>query len=372
MRTLFKRLRDIFWSRPGDIITEDWKERDIEDRIVLAPHRFFEPELTLVARQPSINELDSPWWNPRISWWAGRPDLLGVDAKGRLVVIEIKATQATAAAVSQGEKYREVLDKKSIPEIIRLIEKYSGLRGIEHFPDFASWYKARFGRRNLCSLRPFRVRIVSIGVDPTAQQRLKELKMTHVEIGGLNAGPPGVIERKRPLPLKTTGSRDQRLNQNLTYYKCDDLFQHVRNDITPCMSRAEDRNEPTGIRWSSPELPVIGVDVFREGFGAVGVLVFKRSVSAAVRSEIDRLCEHLVWVDDTYTASMAVDTVLVVHSATEWRSHRNRILRIARAIDASAGIGRLRRLWNRVARNPRAPAKRRVRRSSRNRPPGKA
>lgn len=340
--------------------------------MVIAPRRFFEPELTLVARQPSINELDNPWWNPRISWWAGRPDLLGVDAKGRLVVIEIKATRATAAAVSQGEKYREVLDKKSIPEIIRLIEKYSGLRGIEHFPDFASWYKARFGRRNLCSLRPFRVRIVSIGVDHTAQQRLKELKMTHVEIGGLNAGPPGVIERKRPLPLKTTGSREKRLSRNLAYYECGDLFQRVRSDINRRMSRAKARNEPTGIRWNSPVLPVIGVDVFREGFGAVGVLVFKRSVSAAVRSEIDRLREHLVWVDDTYTASMAVDTVLVVHSATEWRSHRNRILRIARAIDASAGIGRLRRLWNRVARNPRAPAKRRVRRSSRNRPPGKA
>ena len=373
MRMLFTRPLNIFRSRSGDIITKDWNERDIEDRIVNAPHRFFEPGLTLVIRQPFINDLDSPWWNPRISRWAGKPDLLGVDAKGRLVIIELKATRATVAAVLQGEKYRKVLDKKSIPEIVRLIEKYSGLRGIEHFPDFASWYKTRFGRQNICLLRPFRVRIVSIGIDPTAQQRLKELRMTHVEIGGIKPGPPGVIERKRPPSLKTTtGSRDQRLSQNLAYYKCGDLFQRVRSDIDRCMSRAKARNEPTGIRWGPLALPVIGVDVFREGFGAVGVLVFKRSVSAAVRSEIDRLRKHLVWVGDTYAASMSVDTVLVVHSVKEWQAYRARFLRIARAIDASGGIGRLCRWWNGVARHPRAPAKRRVRRSGKYRPPGKA
>ena len=182
MPTLFTRLRDIFRSR---------KERDIENHIVKAPHRFFEPELTLVGRQVYI-KTDSPWWNPFAS--PPRvviPDLLGVDAKGRLVIIEIKAKRATAAAVSQGENYRKVLDKKSIPEIVGLIEKYSGRGRIERFRDFASWYKAQYRRRKLDSLRPFCVRIVSPGVYSTAQQRLKKLRMKGIDIRHVDIDPSG-------------------------------------------------------------------------------------------------------------------------------------------------------------------------------------
>lgn len=176
MLTFFTRLHDIFRVRKTK-----GPEKYIEDRIVKAPHRFFEPGLTLVGRQLRIKP-DSPWWNPFVSPAVVIPDLLGVDAKGRLVIIEIKAVRAKADAVSQGENYRKVLDKKSIPEIVGLIEKYSGRGGIERFPDFASWYKARYRRRKLDSLRPFRVRIVSPGVDSTAKQRLKKLRMKGIDI----------------------------------------------------------------------------------------------------------------------------------------------------------------------------------------------
>ncbi len=306
-------------------------EIDIENCVVNAPHRYVkEPGLTLVARQPIVDQL--------------RPDLLGVDAKGRLVIIEIKATQATAAAVSQGDEYRRVLDAKSILDIVRLIESYSGRHGVEQIADFASWYKARFGRRKLDSLRPFRVRIVSLGVDSTARRRLKQLRMTgidirHADIGGIELVSPVENKRLRRPRLNTRGSRDQQLSENHAYYECGDLFQRVYSDIDRCMSRANARKYPVGIWWGPPAPPVIGVDVFREGIGAVGVLVFKRSVSAAVRRDIDRLCKHLVWVGDTYTTDKTIDTVLVVHSAREWRSHRDSVLRIAREIDARIGGG---------------------------------
>ena len=379
MRMLFTRPLNIFRSRSE--ITEDRKERDIEDRIVNAPHRFFDPELRLVVRQPFI-KLNSSWWNPRVSPRVVKPDLLGVDAKGRLVIIEIKATRATAAAVSQGEKYRKVLDKKSIPEIVGLVEQYSGIGGIKWIFDFASWYRVRFGPRKLDTLRRFRVMIVSPGIDCTAKQRLKKLRkkeidIRHVDIDGIKPGSPAVTTSVRRPLLKTAGSLDKQLSQNLDYYACGDLFRLVRNDIDRCVSRCQARNKPTGIRWSppapSPAPPAIGVDVFRGGYGAVGVLVFKRCVSAA-RRDIDLLREHLVCVGDTYyKADKTVDTVLVVHSPEEWRSHRVRFLRIARKINASAGIGRLRRLWNRIAQRPkRAPAKRRVRQSGKKRPRDRA
>ena len=142
--------------------------------------------------------------------------------------------------------------------------------------------------------------------------------------------------------LKTQGSWNQQLSENQTYYECGDLFQRMYSDIEPCMSRANEWTYPIGIWWGPPagrrRPAVIGVDVFREGIGAVGVLVFKRS-AAAVRRDIDRLREHLGWVGDTYTANKTVDTVLVIRSAEEWRSHRVRIRRIAEEINARIGGG---------------------------------
>ena len=127
--------------------------------------------------------------------------------------------------------------------------------------------------------------------------------------------------------LKTQGSYDQQLRENKTYYECGDLFRRVYSDIDHRMSRAKAWTYPIGIWWGPPAGPqrprVIGVDVFREETGAVGVLVFKCSADA-VRRDIDRLREQLDWVGDTYTDDKTVDTVLVIHSVEEWQSHHRR------------------------------------------------
>ena len=53
-------------------------EVDIENCVVNEPHRYVEPELTLVVRQPFVDQL--------------RPDLLGVDAKGfHYITVSIRA-----------------------------------------------------------------------------------------------------------------------------------------------------------------------------------------------------------------------------------------------------------------------------------------
>ena len=104
------------------------------------------------------------------------------------------------------------------------------------------------------------------------------------------------------------------------------------------LTKAKEWTYRIGIWWGPPagrQRPaVIGVDVFRKRIGAVGVLVFERSVSA-VRRDIDRLCKPLFCDDDpSYRRDYKVDTVLVIRSAEEWRSHRDRILRIATEIAA--------------------------------------
>ena len=151
-------------------------------------------------------------------------------------------------------------------------------------------------------------------------------------------------ENKRPRKprLKTQGRFCQQLSENQTYYECGDLFQLVYSDIDLCMSRAKSWTYPIGIWWGPPARRrrprVIGVDVFRDEIGAVGVLIFKCSAEA-VRRDIDLLREHLDWVGDTYTPDKTVDTVLVIRSAEEWLLHRDQILQIAKEIDARIGDG---------------------------------
>ena len=300
-------------------------EEEIENCVVNAPQRYLEPRLALVARQPVVDNL--------------RPDLLGIDAKGRLVIVELKATRATTGAVSQGDRYRKALDEKSVPEIARLVERYSGRHGVEQIADFTAWYRERFRRQQPDQLRPFRVMIVSLGIDSAARRRLEQLAsagvdIAHVDIGGVELVSPAENKLLRKPQLKTRGSRPRQLEQNHEYYECGDLFQLVCADIDSRMSRLGATTYPIGTWWGPPAPPVIGVDVFREGIGTVGVLIFKQFVSASIRHEIDRLREHLVWVGDTYTTNKAVDTVLVVHSAAEWRTHRDHVLRIVDGANA--------------------------------------
>ena len=133
------------------------------------------------------------------------------------------------------------------------------------------------------------------------------------------------------------------LQKNQICCECGNLFQLMHSSIDPRMSRAKAWTYRTGIWWGKPaghrRPAVIGVDVFRKRIGAVGVLVFERSVSA-VRHDIDRLCKHLFCDDDpAYRRDYKVDTVLVIRSAEEWRSHSVRILRIAEEINARIGDG---------------------------------
>ena len=193
-------------------------EEEIENCVVNAPQRYLEPRLALVARQPVVDNL--------------RPDLLGIDEQGRLVIVELKATRATAGAVSQGDRYRQVLDGKSGPEIARLIERYSGRHGVEQIADFTAWYRERFGQQQLDRLWPFRVMIVSLGLDSAARSRLEQLAMAgvaiaHVDIGGVELVSPVENKLLRKPQLKTRGNRPRQLEQNHEYYECGDLFRLV-------------------------------------------------------------------------------------------------------------------------------------------------
>ena len=301
-------------------------EEEIENCVVGDPARYLGPKVALVARQPVIDD--------------HRPDLLGIDAKGKLVIFELKATPAKAGAVSQGDRYRKALEQKSTPEIVRLIERYSGRHGVEQVTDFTAWYKARFPRKQLDSLRPFRVAIVSLGADSSARRRLERLTaegvdITHIDLGGMELVSPAQNKLLRKPQLKTSGSWAQQLRQNCEYHECEALFDRVHSDISRHITRISATTYQIGIWWNRPAPPQIGLDVFREGIGAVGVLIFNRSVSPEIRDAVDHLRQHLVWVGDSYTTDKAVHTVLVIHSLAEWRAHRGQILDIADKINTA-------------------------------------
>ena len=309
-------------------------ERQIEDCIVVDPERYLESGITLIVRQPHLEDRKIP-------------DLIGVDGGGRLVVYELKATEATFEAIRQVEGYASTLNKLAKSEIRRLIERYSGRHGIQQIPDFATWYRYRFPGQDFDDLRPCRLAIVSIGAVRSVHRgietreakgtdiRLVDLSGVELVLRSAHGGFTAAAQTIRRPTLQTTGSHRDQLRQNCEYYECDTLFRKVSGDVERTLRRLSTKTYPIGAWYYRPGQALMGIDVFRKGIGSVGVLLFKASVTPALRDQIDRLRSDLVWVGDTYTTDKAIDTVLVVHSLNEWAAHRDAILGMARQISGA-------------------------------------
>lgn len=309
-------------------------EEQIENCIVADPERYLGEQVMLAARQAVLEDQT-------------RPDLIGVDPNGRLVIYELKAAQAEFDIIEQIEGYQEILDNLTTSELRRLIERRSGTGGVEQAPDFAAWYAGRFSNRSLDDLRPCRLVIVSIGAARRVLRSIKARRAKGVDIGfiDLSGVEIGISEtsvaahgtpiRIRKPKLSTTGPNVQQLAANCEYYECDALFPRVRDEIEDAVRELRRRTYPIGEWYYRPGQALIGVDVFRNGIGAIGILIFKAAITNGLRDRIDSLRADLVWQGDSYTTDKAIDTVLVIHSQEEWAAHRGAVLDIATQIRAT-------------------------------------
>ncbi|MXZ39749.1 MAG: DUF91 domain-containing protein [Holophagales bacterium] len=167
----------------------DEPERVLED--ILVRHRdMLLPDLQLVGRQTLTR--------------VGNPDLLGVDAEGRLVVVELKRDKLTRKAVAQLLNYGSHLDSLSDQEVVALIERGSGSHGIEAIADFEDWYSDRVGRP-LETLRPLRMVLVGLGADEEARRIVEFLQNHGVRIDlltfhGFSHGETTILAMKAEAP----------------------------------------------------------------------------------------------------------------------------------------------------------------------------
>ena len=142
-------------------------EQQLEDLLVNSPDLLMD-KLTLVGRQLPTE--------------GGPLDLLGVDADGRLVLFELKRGTLTRDAVAQALDYASDLAVLGEDKFARLIDKYSGQKGIEAREGFADWYQQEFPNEIGFLTNPPKIVLVGLGADERARRIVNFLAQRWVEI----------------------------------------------------------------------------------------------------------------------------------------------------------------------------------------------
>lgn len=156
--------RDVALIKPTD-----WKETEgsLEDVLVDNPDMLMSG-LFLVGRQTPTE--------------SGYLDLLGVDEEGRLVLFELKRERIRRKAVTQAIEYCSYLESLTEAELAIHIAECSGNSGIDEIRDLEEWYGERFEGKDLSELRPVKIILVGLGVDPVAQRMVGFLADNGVDI----------------------------------------------------------------------------------------------------------------------------------------------------------------------------------------------
>ncbi len=142
-------------------------EQNLEELLVASPDLLMEG-LTLVGRQ--------------VPTGGGPLDLLGIDADGRPVVLELKRGTLTRDAVAQVLDYASDLAGLDDSGFATLVEKHSGRLGIDRVDDFADWYRQEHpGVSDLPLDRP-RTVLVGLGADDRARRMVDFLAESSVDI----------------------------------------------------------------------------------------------------------------------------------------------------------------------------------------------
>ena len=154
-------------TAPVESTNQTDTEKLLEDTLVKHPEMLM-PGLTLVGRQTPVA--------------GGNLDLLGVDADGRLVVLELKRGTLTRDAVTQVVDYGSYLESLETTELATHIAGQSGALGIDKIEDFEEWYAQRSGVQNLQDMKPVRMMLVGLGADAKADRMVSFLAKRDVDI----------------------------------------------------------------------------------------------------------------------------------------------------------------------------------------------
>lgn len=130
-------------------------EHRFEEMLIQRPEMLGEA-VTLVGRQLMTE--------------SGPLDLLGIDEEGKLVVYELKRGEAPRHAITQAIDYASWLDSLSYDELARRITDHRPGGFEREFDDFDDWYSDRFDEDQVAELRPARIAVVGLGLEPAAER----------------------------------------------------------------------------------------------------------------------------------------------------------------------------------------------------------
>lgn len=150
-------------SRDGTIFAESHREDELEEWIAQGSDILGE-KLLIIDRQLDI---------PKV----GRLDLLGMDANGKLVIIELKRAMAPREAVAQALDYASWLNSTSEEEVLAYANKYLQER---HFDDLSDAFENTFHTKLpewVCQNHS--ILLVAAGLDASAERIVNYLAQRH-------------------------------------------------------------------------------------------------------------------------------------------------------------------------------------------------
>lgn len=239
-----------------DPVKEMPTELELEDLFVQNPE-MLEPGLELVGRQTRTK-----------SGWL---DLLAVDGNGRLVVYELKRGTIARDAVAQVLDYASDLDSMDDADLAEHIAESSGNDGIQEIDDFKQWYSENFGEDDLSRLRPPRMVLIGLGVDPVAERMAKFVSGGLVDVSvvtfqGFMYGGDRLLARQMEVHpgqrqpghgphYETVAQRRQALEEFLVQSGHKKLFDRVHADLRQSLPERGVWEEPgkTGISFQVNE-----------------------------------------------------------------------------------------------------------------------
>jgi hypothetical protein len=158
---------------PGNNVTfsDSHKEDELEGWIVQNPDLLGE-RLLIVARQLIVPDV-------------GRLDLLGIDANGQLVIIELKRSLLPREAVAQGLDYASWLNAATEEEILAKANQYLQEQSKDPDRTLADAFEETFGKKLpdwVC--QNHRVLLLAAGLDASAERIVNYLAQKQI---GINA-----------------------------------------------------------------------------------------------------------------------------------------------------------------------------------------
>ena len=237
-----------------EVIQEMPTELEFEDLLVRNPD-MLEAGLELVGRQTRTK-----------SGWL---DLLAVDGDGRLVVYELKRGTIARDAVAQVLDYASDLASMNTTDLAKHIAERSGNAGIPRIDDFEQWYSDNFGEYDPSRLRPPRMVLVGLGIDPVSERMVRFISGGSVDLSvvtfqGFRRGKDRLLARqievqtgpKKPGPaLVPVAKKLKDLNESLTQKGFKKLFDRVHADLRQALPEHGVWEEPgiTGISFQVNE-----------------------------------------------------------------------------------------------------------------------